>query len=135
MIAHVLFAIFMFASTFVRSQTAGTALVALSGVSWAATQWAPYAIIGEEVAGKQQQDGDGEALRGVDDAVEHQVGLIMSLHNTAISVPQIAAALVCSGIFGLAKVVGSQDGVAWCFGAGGLATLAAALISRGLTCD
>lgn len=94
------------------------------------TLWAPYAIIGQELAVKQNRQQEiGTPKLELSD--EHQAGIIMSLHNTAISIPQIVAALVCSGIFWISKMAGSQDGVAWCLRAGGLAALAAAWTSSG----
>jgi solute carrier family 45 protein 1/2/4 len=95
------------------------------------TLWAPYAIIGQELAAKQNKQPENESAE-VKISDENQAGVIMSLHNTAISMPQIAAALVCSAIFWISKMAGSEDGVAWCLRAGGLAALAAAWVSLDL---
>ena len=58
-----------------------------------------------------------------------QAGAIMGLHNVAISSPQILAALACSGIFSLAKMMGSQTGTGWVLRAGGGAALGAAYLT------
>ncbi len=128
MLAHVSFAILMFSTLFVKTHIGGTVLIAISGVSWAMTLWAPYAIIGQELAVKQDRLREiGTTELELPD--ENQAGLIMSLHNMAISVPQIAAALVCSVVFWISD---SQNGLAWCLRAGGLAALGAAWASLSL---
>ncbi|KAF8859876.1 hypothetical protein BDZ45DRAFT_713925 [Acephala macrosclerotiorum] len=123
--AHVSFAILMFSTFLVKTHIGGTVLIALSGASWAMTLWVPYAIIGQELATKQSRRQE-IATAELESSDDNQAGLIMSLHNTAISIPQIAAALACSGIFWISNLAGSQDGAGWCLRAGGLAALAAA---------
>ncbi|KAK0514369.1 hypothetical protein JMJ35_002986 [Cladonia borealis] len=129
---HTFFALAMFATFFIRSQLGATLLVACIGLSWALTLWAPFAIIGNELSARQSlrdciTDISGEepppASRDV------QAGAIMGLHNVAISSPQIIAALACSGIFGLAKMLGSQTGTGWVLRAGGSAALGAAYLT------
>jgi len=132
--AHAFFALAMFATFFARSQAAATFIVASAGLSWALTLWAPFAIIGNELAYRQsfQEDiveMDGE--EGSSSSPEVQAGAIMGLHNVAISAPQIVAALACSGIFGLAKLAGSHDGTGWVLRAGGCAALLAAYLTYG----
>ncbi|KUJ12457.1 uncharacterized protein LY89DRAFT_592608 [Mollisia scopiformis] len=120
--AHIAFAILMFSTFLVKTHIGGTVLIAMSGISWAMTLWVPYAIIGQELTAKQdrlREIGTAE-LESPD---ENPAGLIMSLHNMAISLPQIAAALVCSVILWLSD---GQNGLAWCLRAGGLAALGAA---------
>jgi solute carrier family 45, member 1/2/4 len=127
----VFFALAMFTTLLVHTHVGGTFLVASTGISWAMTLWAPYAIIGAEIAVKHEREhivGTAE----LEPTEENQVGLIMSLHNTAISAPQIAAALACSGVFWVARAAGSAEGVAWTLRVGGLAALAAAWASMGL---
>lgn len=130
-LAHISFAFLMFSTVLAETHIGGTIIIALSGISWAMTLWAPYAIIGQELAAKQntQLELGSEEVKISD---ENQAGVIMSLHNTAISMPQIAAALVCSAIFWISKMAGSDDGVGWCLRAGGLAALAAAWSSLDL---
>lgn len=130
-LAHISFAFLMFSTVLADTHIGGTIIIALAGVSWAMTLWAPYAIIGQELAAKQNK-GPEDSSTESRISVENQAGVIMSLHNTAISMPQIAAALVCSAIFWISKVAGSEDGVGWCLRAGGLAALAAAWSSLDL---
>ena len=130
--AHVFFALAMFATIMVTSQAAATFLVASVGLSWALTHWAPFAIIGNELAARQSliartdtfPDDEMSTL-----TVEVQAGAIMGLHNVAISAPQIIAALAASAIFWLAKSLGSQDGTGWVLRAGGCAALCAAYLT------
>lgn len=130
--AHIFFALAMFATMMVTSQVAATFLVASVGLSWALTHWAPFAIIGSELAARQSFN---TRTNGFPDdemstmGVEVQAGAIMGLHNVAISAPQIIAALACSAIFGLAKSLGSQDGTGWVLRAGGCAALCAAYLT------
>lgn len=63
------------------------------------------------------------------------VGVILSLHNIAISAPQIVAAVVCSGIFWVVQLMGGSDATGWTLRIGGLAALGAAWLSRGLSRD
>ena len=131
-LGHALFALIIFATFFTTSQAGATIIVACGGLSWAITLWAPFAIIGSELAARQSlrdtiSDINGEepppASRDV------QAGAIVGLHNVAISAPQIIAALVCSGVFGLAKAFGSQAGTGWVLRAGGCAALGAAWLT------
>ncbi len=130
--AHIFFALAMFATVMVSSPAAATFLVASVGLSWALTHWAPFAIIGNELAARQSfitstNGFPDEELSGV--TVEIQAGAIMGLHNVAISAPQMIAALACSAVFALAKSLGSQDGTGWVLRAGGCAALCAAYLT------
>jgi len=123
----------MFSTFFATSQATATLIIASAGLSWALTLWAPFAIIGNELAlRKKRQDAvDGLDVADVISKSEDEVqaGAIMGLHNVAISAPQIVAALACSGIFGLAKVAGSHYGTGWVLRAGGVAALGAAYLT------
>ncbi|GBF59851.1 general alpha-glucoside permease [Trichophyton mentagrophytes] len=50
LISHILFALCMFSTVFVSSPAAGTVVIAIVGLSWALTLWAPFALISAEVA-------------------------------------------------------------------------------------
>lgn len=131
-LAHIFFALAMFATMLVSSPAVSTLLVASVGLSWALTNWAPFAIIGHELAMSQLSSVSANCFP--DDEVstsdaEVQAGAIMGLHNVAISAPQIIAALACSAIFALAKSLGSQDGTGWVLRLGGCATLCAAYLT------
>lgn len=130
--AHFFFFLAMLATFFAKSQADATFVIAAVGLSWALTLWAPFAIIGNELAARQSlrdtisDIGDEEPLPTSRDV---QAGAIMGLHNVAISAPQIIAALVSSGIFGLAKLMDSQNGTAWVLRGGGCAALGAAYLT------
>ncbi|KAF2434845.1 hypothetical protein EJ08DRAFT_581345 [Tothia fuscella] len=121
-ISHFLFSFCMFSTFYIRTQTAATVLAAFVGISWALTLWVPFAIIGGEVAVRQEKNA--KIFEGDIELVEQdQAGVIIGLHNCAISLPQILAALVCGGILWVASKTGSQDGVGWVLrfsGCGGL---------------
>ena len=129
---HTYFVLAMLATFFITSQAGATFLIASVGLSWALTLWAPFAIIGNELSARQSlrdciTDISGEEPPPISRDV--QAGAIMGLHNVAISSPQILAALACSGIFGLAKMLGSQTGTGWVLRAGGCAALGAAYLT------
>jgi solute carrier family 45 protein 1/2/4 len=127
-LSHLLFAGCMFSTIFITSQTSATILVALVGISWAFTLWVPFAIIGSEVAARQERNA--KVLEGeLEPAQQDQAGAIMGLHNCAISAPQILAALACGGIFWLAPRFGSQDGIGWVLRFGGCGGLIASWLA------
>jgi hypothetical protein len=79
------------------------ALMAL-GLSWSVTQWAPFAVINEEIA-KSVEDCEGTGYAAT----------INSLHNIAIALPQVIAALGCSFLFWALQKAGVQDCIGWVF--------------------
>ena len=50
LLSHILFAVTMLCTFFVRSPVAGTVLVGIVGISWALTLWAPFALISAEIS-------------------------------------------------------------------------------------
>ena len=132
MYAHVFFALAMFSTFFATSAAAATLIIASVGLSWAMTLWAPFSIIGSELATLQSHCDTIDSTSGeelVPSLSDVQAGAVMGLHNVAISAPQIVAALICSTIFGLAKVAGNDDGTGWVLRMGGLAALGAAYLT------
>lgn len=127
--AHFISATAMFSTFLVTSQTGAIFLVACVGLSWALTLWAPFAIIGAEIAVRRRTLGGEDWERSSADGA----GAIIGLHNTAISAPQILAALVCSVIFSIVQATGSPGGTAWVLRAGGCATLVAAYLTSTMT--
>jgi len=125
--SHLLFAIATFSTVFIGSRIGGIIIIGSLGLSWALTLWAPYAIIGIEISMTSSDTENNFEL------AKNDAGLILSLHNIAISAPQILSAICCSGIFWLANIMGSTDATGWTFRFGGLAALAAAWLSRGLS--
>jgi solute carrier family 45 protein 1/2/4 len=123
--AHIFFAITMFSTIFVTSWLGATVLIALTGVSWALTLWAPYSIIGNELTILEVGER-GSASRS------RTTGSIMGIHNVAIAAPQIVAALLSSFIFWLSQELGSEDGTGWALRAGGVSALFAAYLTSQL---
>lgn len=144
LLSHVLFALLTFATFFIRSVWAATALVGLIGVPWAMTNWAPYALIAAEVgkrdairrgAIRPPPTRDGQLLAHGEDPAEgaDQAGVVLGIHNVAIAAPQVVATLVSSVIFrALQKPRGEpgDDSVAWVLRFGGVAALGAAVLCR-----
>ena len=50
LLSHVLFAVIMLCTFFIRSPVSGTVLVGIIGISWAVTLWAPFALISAEIS-------------------------------------------------------------------------------------
>lgn len=75
LISHLLFAACMFSTLIVRSITGATVLIALVGVSWAMTLWAPFAIISAEVSKRDAvRRARQQSIVGEDDLDEDQAG-------------------------------------------------------------
>jgi solute carrier family 45 protein 1/2/4 len=120
----------MLCTFFVKSVEAGTAVVAVVGAAWACAMWAPFAVIGEELAGFDEDSNEGakDGMRGRERA---SVGATMGLHNVVIAAPQILAALVCSFLFKLFELLGVEDGFGWVLRAAGMASLGAVWVGWG----
>ena len=113
-----------FSTFFISSTYAAISVVTLTGVSWGITQWAPFALLGEEIA----------VQRANEEWTTSNSGAIMGIHNTAISIPQIIAALGSSVIFRLSEGHGSIEGhgIALVLRASGAAALVAAYLAMHL---
>ncbi|KAK4569788.1 hypothetical protein LTR86_002757 [Recurvomyces mirabilis] len=144
MLSHILFALLMWMTFSVKDTRGATILVALIGVPWAMTNWAPYALIAAEISKRDAiRRGDipapptaeGEMLASGDDPSEgaDQAGVVLGIHNVAIAAPQVIATLGSSVIFKLLQKPrgeGQDDSVAWVLRFGGLAALVAAYLTR-----
>jgi solute carrier family 45 protein 1/2/4 len=141
--SHILFAICMLCTFFVSTPVAGTVLVGIVGICWGLTMWAPFALIAAEISKREsrrrfrkaqqtrQANIDG-AAGTVAEEVHDQAGVILGLHNVAVSAPQILATLISSGIFKLTQKdrgVAGDDSVGWVLRFGGLAALIAAFMT------
>ena len=60
-------------------------LVGISGCSWAVTGWVPHALLNQQLTKNDDYDERGSAK-----------GMVIALHNTAMSVPQVIAAIFCA---------------------------------------
>lgn len=172
LLSHVLFAICMFSTFFTSTYRAGTVVIALVGICWALTLWAPFAFISAEVARieaerrvRRRQAGravssrrpstssyhshdssasredleNGTGARDLKDPENDenlaQAGMILGLHNVAVSAPQILSSLICSGIFKVSQKPRGEpwdDSVGWVLRFGGCAALVAAVLTARL---
>lgn len=112
-------------STLLISSIPGTyVLVGMVGISWAVTIWAPFAIISIELSAEEE--------------ASQRIGTVIGLHNVAIAVPQILAALLCGLVFWLFDVFGSTQsgqGLGWVVRMGGLSAIVAAVLTTKLKVD
>lgn len=144
LLAHILFALCMFSTFFISSTRAAIVMTGFVGFSWSLTLWAPFALIAAEVS---KRDVERQRLRRAiqsqapiasssttptflktDDAAD-QAGIVLGLHNVAISAPQIFSTLVSSVVFrALQKPRGVpwDDSVGWVLRFGGIAAVGAA---------
>lgn len=136
LLSHIVFALCMFSTFFITTPKAATTLTAIIGIPWALTQWAPFALIAAEIS---QRDAEGRQRKSRQalgnsrsenkEDVEDQAGVILGLHNVAISAPQILATLISSAIFHFTQKprgAADDDSVGWVMRASGLAALMAA---------
>lgn len=140
LLSQMFFALCMFFTFFIRTPTQATVLTGFVGIPWALSLWAPFALISAEISKRDtnaRREGnrnrgrnnsiDGEG--GVVDRHKDQAGVILGLHNVAVSAPQIVATLTSSLIFKLTQKprgLPYDDSVGWVLRFGGVAALAAA---------
>ena len=124
--SHIFFASLMISTWWVNSSSLGIWVIGSAGVSWALTVWAPFAIIGSEIAELEEED-----IEKTDNVIQRKnAASIMGLHNAAISAPQILAALVSSLIFWAAHVVRSENGMQWVFALCTVTSLVSAYMAK-----
>ena len=156
--SHLFFAACMAGTFFATTPASGTVVVALLGMSWAVTMWAPFALISAEISkrdalrrarkqgattrprrtyhgvaisGESVAMGSRRDVRGDEDETD-QAGVVLGLHNVSVSAPQILATLLSSGIFKLLqrdRGTAGDDSVGWVLRFGGIAALAAAFMT------
>jgi solute carrier family 45 protein 1/2/4 len=127
--SHIFFASLLISTWWVNSSSLGIWVIGTAGVSWALTVWAPFAIIGSEIAELEEEDIEKTG----DDMIQRKnTASIMGLHNAAISAPQILAALVSSLVFWAAHAVGSENGMQWVFALCTVTSVVAAYMARAL---
>lgn len=137
MLSHILYATSMLATIFVSSVSGTIVLVSMAGISWAVTIWAPYAIISTAISADEdiQNDEGMDPCPTFGDEPEQRLGTVIGLHNVAIAVPQILAALLCGFVFWVfdgSEVGTQQDSVGWVLRIGGLSAVAAAFLTTRL---
>ena len=130
LLSHATFAVLTFSTFFVHTTTSATILVALIGIPWAMTNWAPFALIAAEI--RSHSTLPHMPGNEVTESAP-QAGVVLGIHNVAIAAPQVIATLVSSAIFrALQKPRGSvgDESVAWVLRFGGLAALVACWLTR-----
>ncbi|KAF1956434.1 hypothetical protein CC80DRAFT_525863 [Byssothecium circinans] len=124
-LGQLLYAFLTFSTFAISSSSSGTAAIATAGIAWGVTQWAPYALLGEEIAGQHSERSYVEESGGKR-SVANQNGAMLGVHTVAVSLPQILASVASSGIFWLAARVGIRDAVVWVLRCSGIAGAIAA---------
>lgn len=137
-LSHIFFALLTWLTLVARSTIAATVLVAFVGIPWSITMWAPFALIAADIRKHELERPNNprtrqQSVSGADGSDElPETGLILGIHNVAVSAPQVFATLISSAIFrALQKPRGTPgDGsVAWVLRFGGLCALVAALLT------
>lgn len=117
-------------------------MVGVMGVAWSLSLWAPFALISAEISRRDEarrfrhrrkymQSDTGSGPDGEDEN-EDRAGIVLGLHNVAVSAPQVVATLICSAVFKALQKPRNEPGdvsVAWTLRLGGLAGLVAAFLT------
>lgn len=141
--SHLAFAFLMALTFFVNSTLTATILVALIGIPWTLTNWAPFALISSEISKRdairrgivRPATRDADLISAGEDDAADQAGVVLGIHNVAIAAPQVIATLVSSVIFRwLQKPRGTpgDNSVAWVLRFGGVCALVAAYTTLGV---
>ncbi|KAH8844069.1 hypothetical protein MCOR27_008544 [Pyricularia oryzae] len=80
-----------------RTTAAALVLLALVGATWAVTMWVPFALINTELA-----ELGSTGVAGA-----------QGLHNMAVSLPQVASALLCACVLAGLGMLGMAHGAVW----------------------
>nr|AAG38546.1 putative sucrose carrier Sca1 [Pneumocystis carinii] len=83
---HFIFTLCMLSTILVKSITQATIIIALCGLSWAITLWAPFSLIAIQLSSNNQL---------------HRSGTILGVHNIFITVPQVLSIIMVGIIFKL----------------------------------
>lgn len=134
----------MFSTFFISSPNGATIMVGIMGVAWSLSLWAPFALISAEISKRdearrlrqRQKLINSSAQSFYEDEDEEEggdrAGIILGLHNVAVSAPQVIATLICSAVFKALQKPRNEPGdvsVAWTLRLGGIASLAAAFLT------
>lgn len=142
LLSQLLFSLCTFSTFFISTPQAATVMTALIGITWSLTLWAPFALISAEISRRDERrrrrdrqrlmNDPDEADSETEDEEEDKAGIILGIHNVAVSSPQVLATLVCSVVFKLLQKPRNVPGdvsVGWTLRIGGLATLVSAFIT------
>ena len=154
-LSQLLFAACMFSTFFITNAVAAATMTGIVGLSWAMTLWAPFALIATDISKQDalrrandsstsdfsssvtanpttEQDAEASTATAVREDIATaniQAGVVLGLHNVAISAPQIIATVVSSIIFEVAqrdRGTAGDTSVGWVLKFCGLAALIAA---------
>lgn len=131
-VGNFLFSFLMFMTCFVSNWLGGAVLVGASGISWSIAVWAPFTLLGQHLAASTKVDASEDEWLDDESCAKVRVGTILSMHNIAISAPQICAALLNSVIVWFSQTVGSHDGSGWVLRLGAFGPLLAAYLATKL---
>ena len=137
LLAQLLFSTCMFSTFLISTPIAASVMVATVGISWSLTLWAPFALISGEIAERDEarrRRQRQKLMSGTEDdpesyEEEDKAGIILGLHNVAVSAPQVVATMICSLVFQALQKERNEPGdtsVGWTLRFGGLVTLIAA---------
>ncbi|KAM3068832.1 hypothetical protein ACMFMG_010994 [Clarireedia jacksonii] len=133
LISHLIFAACMFSTLIVQTIVGATILIAMVGVSWAMTLWAPFAIISAEVSKRDAvRRSRQRSTTNTEDDDEDQAGIILGIHNMSVAAPQTIATLGSSLIFKFfqkPRGVPGDKSFPIVMAAGGVSTLVAAYLT------
>lgn len=142
LLSQLLFTLCTFSTFFISTPQAATVMTALIGITWSLTLWAPFALISAEISRRDERrrrrdrqrlmNGPDEAESDTEEEEEDKAGIILGIHNVAVSAPQVLATLICSVVFKLLQKPRNEPGdvsVGWTLRIGGLATLVSAFIT------
>jgi solute carrier family 45, member 1/2/4 len=128
LISHVFFGICLLSISFVHSLTIAILIVGFMGINRAITAWAPHALLAAELSCTDEKGN----LASFSNA---RAGVILGVHNMAISLPQIISALSSSGIFWLVRTCQGDSancGLEWIFRLSTLPAFVAAFLTMRL---
>ena len=140
LLSQLLFSACMFSTFFISTPVAASIMTSIVGLSWSLTIWAPFALISGEIAerdeARRRRHRQQLALGTEDDPTASEegdkAGIILGLHNVAVSAPQVVATMICSLVFKALQKERNEPGdtsVGWTLRFGGLGTLIAAFIT------
>ena len=125
----------MMSTFFIFSFQAATVMTALVGICWSLTLWAPFALISADIAQRDEERRRKARQKLMNPNEEwhqpeesDQAGIILGLHNVAVSAPQVFSTMVCSAIFKVLQKPRDEPGdasVGWTLRFGGMTTLIA----------
>lgn len=136
--SQILFVACMLSTSVISTYQAAMVMAALVGICWSLTLWAPFALISAEISQRDEarrrrerqklSDPNEEWHQQEQEQETDQAGIILGLHNVAVSAPQVFSTMICSAIFkGLQKPRNEpgDTSVGWALRFGGAATLIA----------